>query len=91
MTEAELVPRLRAQYGQPGPARWIVVLYVNDAGEVGGYRAGMAIMDSPISYFDADSNVLGVFHIFGPAAENEKANAALAKLQARYPIERPLQ
>ena len=91
MTELEITPRLRAQYGEPGPARWIVVLFVDEAGQVGGYRAGLAIMDSPISYFDADGNLLGTFHIFGPPAENDAAQAARARLQASYPIERPLE
>jgi len=90
MTEAEIAPRLRAQYGQPGPAPWIVVLFVDGGGAVGGYRAGMAILDSPISYFDATGALLGTFHIFGPPEENAAAEAALAELKARYPIERPL-
>jgi hypothetical protein len=81
--------RLRAQYGQPGPARWIVVLYVNADGEVGGYRAGMAIMDSPVSFFDADGTLIGVFHIFAPAGENAKYQRTIDALVASYPIEQP--
>ena len=88
MTEAELAPRLRAQYAS-GPARWIVVLFVNDAGEVAWYRVGMAIMDSPIAYYRADGTPLGVFHIFGDPAENARAQTALDELRATYPIERP--
>lgn len=90
MTESEIVSRLRAQYGAPGPTRWIVVLFVDEAGNVGGYRAGMAIMDSPISYFDAAGALVGTFHIFGPAADNDAANAALERIRAGFPIERPL-
>ena len=89
MTEAELATRLRPQYGRPGP-QWIVAVFVNEAGEVGGYRAGMAIMDSPISYFRADGTPLGVFHIFGDSEENAAAQAALDTLRVSYPIERPL-
>ena len=90
MTESEIVPRLRAQYGVPGPARWIVALYVDESGAVGGYRAGMAILDGPVSYFAADGKALGTFHIFGDPDENASAQAALARLLERYPIERPL-
>ena len=90
MTESEIVPRLRAHYGAPAPARWIIVLFVDAVGNVGGYRAGLAIMDSPISYFDAEGGLLGTFHIFGPPEDNATAQAALAELQSRYPIERSL-
>jgi hypothetical protein len=90
VTELEILPRLHAQYGVPGPARWIVVLFVDEAGNVGGYRAGLAIMDSPLSYFDAAGTPLGTFHIFGTPEENAAAHAALAALQTRFPIERLL-
>ena len=90
MTESEIAPRLRSQYGVPGPAPWIVVLFVDEAGNVGGYRAGLAIMDSPISYFDVGGALLGTFHIFGSPEDNTAAQAALSALKTRFPIERPL-
>jgi hypothetical protein len=88
-TSDTLAARLRAQYGQPGPAHWLVVLYVNAAGDVGGYRAGVAILDSPISYFHADGTSIGMFHIFAPEGENAKYQPAIDALTARYPIEQP--
>jgi hypothetical protein len=83
-----LQERLAAQYCQPGPGRWIVVLYVDDAGNVGGYRAGLAIMDSPIGFFRADGTPLGSFHIFAPPEENAASKAAIDELKARFPNER---
>ena len=87
---SELEQRLIAQY-RNGPGRWIVVLYVDERGTIGGYRAGMAIMDSPIAYYSADGTTIGVFHIFAPPGENEKYAAAIAELKQRFPIERPLE
>ena len=84
-----LEARLSAQYCQPGPARWLVVLYTDEAGNVGGYRAGMAIMDSPIGFFRADGTPLGSFHIFAPPEENAKAQVAIDALRASFPRERP--
>jgi hypothetical protein len=85
-----LEARLAAQYCQPGTARWIVVLYTDDAGNVGGYRAGLAIMDSPIVFYGADGTALGSFHIFAPPDENARSKAAIDALKERFPNERPL-
>lgn len=83
-----LEERLVAQYGVPGPAPWIVVLLLAESGEIGGYRAGLAILDSPVDYFLADGTHVGRFHVFSPE-ENAKDEAAIADLRRRFPGERP--
>jgi hypothetical protein len=86
---ATLEARLASQYCKEAPAPWIVVVYTDDQGIVGGYRAGMALMDSPVSYFRADGTPVGIFHVFADPAENAKHKPAIDELHARFPHERP--
>lgn len=85
-----LEDRLRAQYGTPGPASWIVVLLCDASGEVGGYRAGLAITDSPIAFYRADGSFVGTFHAFSPE-ENVEHAPAIEELRRLFPYERPFE
>jgi hypothetical protein len=85
-TTAEPSPRIVAAICGGGPTRAVRVLR-NASGAIGGYVAVPSIMDSPISYFDADGKPLTVFHIFDSDAAKTAASAIIARLSAAFPRE----
>lgn len=66
------------------------MLYVDDAGTIGGYRVSMKVMDSPVHFYAADGTSIGFFHIFAKPEENAAYAPAIDALKARFPHERRL-
>jgi hypothetical protein len=43
--------------------------------------------DTPVSYFDSFGNSIGVFHIFGDKAENDKTMVVINELDKKFPLQ----
>jgi hypothetical protein len=75
----------------PGPMSPVITVMRDASGKIGGYVHQMPIMDSPISYLDAQGAQVARFHIFGSDEEKKHNEPIIDALRAAYPVQAPLE
>ena len=68
-----------------GPAPKSITVLRDASGKVGGYVYSGPIMDSPVSYLDAQGGQVAMFHIFGSDEEKKRNAPIIDALLAAYP------
>ena len=65
-----------------------VTLMKDKEGNIGGYMVNRTdVMDTPVTYFDAQGEPLASFHIFASDAEKKAASSKIDELRKRFPLE----
>jgi len=73
-----------------GPAPAGITVLRDASGKIGGYVYSGPIMDSPVSYLDAQGVQVAMFHIFGSDEEKKRNAPIIEALRAAYPLQAPL-
>ena len=78
------------EYCPPNDGGRKVTVLKDSNGVIGGYIINLPVLDTPISFLDADGKFLASFDIFGTDEEKEEDSKIINDLIKRFPIQEPL-